>query len=549
MLHRSLHLPLAAVGLALFLGACATVPADRGLSDVSSLMVARGAPALMPPDQAQAQAKAAIGRLLGQQLSVEDALSIALVNNARIRAEYSRLGIAGSDVLEAGRLSNPRLSVSVLDSNAAGQADQVGFGLAQSFTDLLLLRARSRIASSAFERTKAQAGAAVMELTRDVEAAWFRLVGAQQVAEMRASVAQAAGASAELAQRFFNAGNLNDLELSLEKVAAAQAEQDLLSAQAEIAAAQYALGMLMGLPASETRWSVGSRLSLPVEQEDELRALEDLAFRNRLDLDAARREVALLRDALDVTKTYRLLGNFEVGVETERETDGSRITGPTYSLELPIFNQNQGGVLRAQSLLELAQAGLKAMEVEISNQVALAHADVLTARRSVNLFRQRLVPLRERVVQRMQEQVNYMLLGVFDLIRAKRDQYDAYQDYLQAVRDYWLARTDLARAVGAPLPSSAKASEEAVAPERPVPVPEAGGAMHHGHGATKGMPAMPEMKEMEHSGHGQGTREGASEEREPAAVDDGGTRHDEPDPPAGTPPGGEPSSSGDHHNS
>ena len=219
-------------------------------------------------------------------------------------------------------------------------------GLAQSFTDLLLLPSRSRLAKGEFERAKTQAGGAVMALTRDVEFAYYMLVGTQQVAVMRSAVARSSTASADLAQRFFDAGNIADLALSVEKAASAQAELNALSAQIAVAEARSSLNKLMGLPASETRWHVGSELRLPVAQEDDLSALQSLAEQQRLDLAAARQEVALLQDALDVTKTYRFLGSAEVGIETERETDRSRITGPTLALQLPIFNQSQGGVLR-----------------------------------------------------------------------------------------------------------------------------------------------------------------------------------------------------------
>lgn len=480
---------LLALGVAAFIGGCATLPADRGLSDVSALTAARGGPSLKAPDQDDAQVRTMIDSLLGRELKIQDALSIALVHNPSVRAEYARLGFAGADVLQAGRLSNPTLSVSVLFSNAAGAANQVGFGLAQRFTDLLLLPSRSRLAKGEFERTKAQVGGAVMALARDLESAYFTLIGAQQIATMRRTVAKSAQGSADLMQRFFDAGNMTDLELSLEKAAAAQAELNALSAQARADEARSTLNSLMGLPASETRWSVSDRLPLPTAQEDELPALQSLAAQQRLDLAAARQEVALSRDALSLTKTYRYLGNVDAGVQTERETDRSRITGPTLSLELPIFNQNQSGVLRAQSALELAEADYSRLENQVSNNVALAQAKVQTARRAVELHRQKLVPMRERVVQRTQEQVTYMLVGIFDLIRARQEEYDAYQSYLESVRDYWSARTELALAVGAQLPSSAQAGDETVGPEQPLPAPEIS--------PMRGMQGMDGMKGME----------------------------------------------------
>lgn len=478
MINRLYRHSAVALGIAALFSGCATVPADRGLTDVSALITARdGLPLSSLPDEGT-EAQTMVEELLGQQLSLEAALRIAWVHNPRIRAEYARLGIVGADVLQAGRLSNPTFSAAFLQSDVGGDANQVTFGLAQSFTDLLLLPSRSRLAKGEFERAKTQAGGAVMALTRDVEFAYYMLVGTQQVAVMRSTVARSSTASADLAQRFFDAGNIADLALSVEKAASAQAELNALSAQIAVAEARSSLNKLMGLPASETRWHVGSELRLPVAQEDDLSALQSLAEQQRLDLVAARQEVALLQDALDVTKTYRFLGSAEVGIETERETDRSRITGPTLALQLPIFNQSQGGVLRAQSLVELAEADLESLKIDVSNDVALAYAKVGTTRRSVELLGERLIPLRERIVARTQEQVNYMLVGVFDLIRTKQDEYDTYQMYLEALRDYWLARTALTLAVGAPLPSSAVISDQSAAPELPDQIRETGHSHH-----------------------------------------------------------------------
>jgi hypothetical protein len=45
-----------------------------------------------------------------------------------------------------------------------------------------------------------------------------------------------------------------------------------------------------------------------------------------------------------------------------------------------------------------------------------------------------------------------MLVSPFELIQTKRDEYDAWQDYFESVRDYWIARTALRAATGGLLP-------------------------------------------------------------------------------------------------
>ena len=54
-----------------------------------------------------------------------------------------------------------------------------------------------------------------------------------------------------------------------------------------------------------------------------------------------------------------------------------------------------------------------------------------------------------------------MLVGVFELLQARRTQLDAFQAYLEAVRDYWVARTDLRRSVGGALPGETPLDPEA----------------------------------------------------------------------------------------
>ena len=41
-----------------------------------------------------------------------------------------------------------------------------------------------------------------------------------------------------------------------------------------------------------------------------------------------------------------------------------------------------------------------------------------------------------------------MLLGVYQLIFAKQGEFNVYREYIEALRDYWIARSDLERAVG-----------------------------------------------------------------------------------------------------
>jgi cobalt-zinc-cadmium efflux system outer membrane protein len=437
------------VAAAFAVAGCANIPADRGYGDVRRQVADRG---VELTDASGAERSTLVGEILASPLTPDAAVRVAFVNNPRQQMEYARLGLSGAEVIQAGRLSNPTLAASWQTSSRTSDSSRYDFGLTQNFSELLLLGARTRFSEGEFERAKLDATQRLLDLAARVQAAYYDVVGARQVAQMRSAVASAANASAELAARFKDAGNINALELAIEQAAASQASLDHERAEAEAASAASVLNELMGLDPG-AQWQTASALPMPVAAEDPIDELQQLAQQQRADLDSNRRAVVLLEDALGLARSYRYLGEVQVGAQYERDTDGSRLIGPSLSLQLPVFNQGQAAILRAQALLDAARADVRAKELEISNAVQAANDRVMAARQRIHRIANETIPLREQIVARSQEQTNYMLLGVFELLRAKQDEYTTYQQYLEAVRDYWRARVELAHAVGGRLPS------------------------------------------------------------------------------------------------
>ncbi len=448
-----LHSNLATRGLlaaALFAaGGCAGIPADRGFDAVGAALAERGitkplvAPLASPPDEL-------LAGLGDAPLDLDTAQRIALTHNPLLLARYASLGLAQADVYDAARLSNPRFSLGWLD--AAGRGAQITLGLAQNFIELLTLSPRRRIAEGELARAQQEAAAALIELAAEVEAAWVRHVAALAARELAVAIADAGATAADFAAALHAAGNLNRLALDRERAAAETLALDVPRADAEVAATRAALAMLLGL-GPEIAWTAPAALPLPVAQEDDAAELARIAAAGRLDLLAARREVAVLEEALGLARSTRYVGEAYVGVEHERDPDGGRYTGPTLELELPIFNQGAGKVTRAASRLDAARARAAATALAVGNDVAAATATLAARREVLTRLRERLLPLRERVVAGAREMQNYMLIGQFDVLADKLAQYQVYRDYLAALGDYWLARAGLARAIGAPLPS------------------------------------------------------------------------------------------------
>ena len=76
---------------------------------------------------------------------------------------------------------------------------------------------------------------------------------------------------------------------------------------------------------------------------------------------------------------------------------------------------------------------------------------MLLARQRVDYVQSTAMPLRRRVVEESQLQYNAMQVSLFDLLRAKQEEVNAGREYVEALRDYWVARAELEKAVGGSL--------------------------------------------------------------------------------------------------
>jgi outer membrane protein, heavy metal efflux system len=284
---------------------------------------------------------------------------------------------------------------------------------------------------------------------------------ARQMAQLRALIAEAADASATLAQRYYDAGNLDALALAREQASAEQARLDRDEAASASTQAESALRAAMGL-APAAGWTLDERLPAPVADEASEAELLALAQQQRLDRAARQRELTALDGVLNLAHTLRWLPFVSVGVSGEREPDGNHLLGPAVAIEIPLFGKSETGLRRAESERALTAAQAAALDTAIAHDIADARQRMETARLRLAALQTRLLPAREAVVARTLERQNYMLASQFELLAAKQQEYDSIAAALAALRDYWLARIDLHRAVGGALPGDTRVPATAV---------------------------------------------------------------------------------------
>lgn len=394
------------------------------------------------------QVSDAIHQLLAKELTAEGAVQIALLNNRNVQATYEELGIAQAELVQAGLLKNPVFSVLARFPEAGAGSADVELSVSEDFIQLLSLPLRKKVAAAQYDAAKARVTGEVVNLTADVREAFYRLQGAQQMVEMRRSVVAATSASLDATRRLREAGNITELELANDQALNGQAKIDLAKAEAELVKDREHLLALLGLWGPQADIRIASRLPDIPSVDAGLDRIESMAVRQRLDLAAAVGNLNAAYQSLGVTKQFTWLEGSELSVDGERGTDGSWVTGPGLTLPVPIFDTGAAQVSIARSRVRQATDRLYALAVQIRSDARSARAQMLAARELADYYRTTVIPLRRKITQQTQLQYNAMIMGVFQLLQAKRDEIDAGRDYIEAIRDYWLARIELERAIG-----------------------------------------------------------------------------------------------------
>ena len=464
---------LALLGV-LSVAGCAAVNPRAGLGDIERLVSKRGALAVSWPENeaASTAVDATVRELVTRELTAESAVKIVLLNNRNLRAMYQELGVQEAELVQAGLLPNPVLSADVrFGLGAAGTGADLG--LVQDVVSALQIPLRKRVAGAALEAAKVATADAVLKLALDTKASFYRLQGALQMLELRRTVVSAAAVARDIAERQHEAGNISALDLANQVAQHEDAKLELASAESAVVSEREELNTLLGLWGELTTWEMAPRLPTLPRAEVPPTGLETLAVSQRLDLEEARLRTASAVAQYRMGRFYGLIPDASMGAAAQRELDGAWSLGPALDIPIPLFDQSQARLASAAAHVRANQERYAALAVGIRAQVRQARSHIDAARTRAQYFQNVVLPLRARIVEETQRQYNGMLIGVFQLLQAKRDQVDAGRRYVEVLTEYWVSRADLERAVGGEL----RLEESPPPAQAPAGEP----AMHHQH--------------------------------------------------------------------
>ncbi|NIR92505.1 MAG: TolC family protein [Gammaproteobacteria bacterium] len=441
---RKNHIKGIGVSLALLsLTACTSVPNDGGVYYVQDLideMIGTDNKAsVIDPENALTDEE--VNNMLARPLSLADAEMISMQVNPMAKTGILQVGIAEADYAQAGRLENPGFSYERMSG------EEYSSTLLFDIGGLFLMPLKRDIEERRLERARYEAAGSVINHLAETRRAWINAVAEKQQTLLMERALESAETSNTLTRQMSALGHSGVIEAAESEMFLSDMQTALSRQRLAEDTAREVLIQQLGLWGNRAR-----ALTLPVELPNlpelplEIESVEGEAIENRIDVQVAKANLESMAKSMDLTQMSPFLTAIEFGPVWEK-AEGERESGYELELRIPIFDA--GGVQndKARFMFEQAQAQAQAVAIAAASNARTALSIYRINWEIAKHYEDTLLPIRQRISEEQLLMYNGMLISVFDLLEDVRDATDLQSAYVNAIRDFWLADTNLQQAL------------------------------------------------------------------------------------------------------
>lgn len=391
-----------------------------------------------PEDQARVDEQKR--ELLAGGLTRAEAVQIALLDNRGLQAVMEDVGVTKANLVQSYLLSNPNVSAA-LRFPVDGGKDIIESGLLGFLSDIWVVPLRYSMQEHMTAAVLRRVEATVVDVAVETTRAYDHVLLAQAKLELSGDAARLQEDTLARTKVRFGSGMASDLEVH---------QSDAQAAQRAVEKAQAKRNL------TQARAKLAAFLNLDPPQEAELELLDTLdgaelpdwttadavayAAEHRLDLAGLAQSIERADWAVTLAKV-RIFGDVKLGVSHEGVIDEEHEVGPSLSLELPIFDQNQAQIAKAEYHLRQRRKLLDAAKVELRLEVQTLLAELSYRATQIRVWREREEPALAGATEFATRFGNMMRLEFLHALRAREQLLQRRHEYLDAL---WRLRVTLA---------------------------------------------------------------------------------------------------------
>jgi outer membrane protein, heavy metal efflux system len=388
-------------------------------------------------------------KLFAAELTVDQAVAIALEKNPNVAAAANELIVARGEIQRAEYLSqfNPQVVSGFDYRTRSGRSNSQDWrtGLSQELEVFGQRGLRQQSAKLGYQRTEAEVRNQVRLLTAAVKMTFYEAVRARSRSKLLAELEALNHRLADAAQARFDAGQIGQIDLNLTRVRYGESRSALINGLQVYRLECSSLGRLLGNAVSAEPESAAELTAKPLQIDIE--KVLDLAKAKRPDLKAARTEISRLQT--EATLNARLvLPNPTIGTFVGHEQNTERFAGVALGFPLPLFNRRQGEATAIAGRLAQARNRLRATELDVEHEVRDAYGKYTSAMRALRISQENVVAPARESFGLLEGAFSAGKLDLLSLSVAERQAFDAQMGHLDVWFLFVAARISLDLAVG-----------------------------------------------------------------------------------------------------
>lgn len=383
------------------------------------------------------------GVSLDDGVTADEAVQVALWNNAALQATLTELGVSSAQLLDAGLLRDPQFNIFF----PLGPK-QLEFTTFQAVDAIWLQPIRVRAAELDLDRVSQSMTQNGLDVIRDVRVAHTDLLLATAQQKVSREAAELRNEIASLANKRLAAGDISELEVTASRIDAFQAQAAADRTVSDVTLARERLRIQLGLTMfnGELEAIADSEFIAPERSTGDL-VSEALAMRPDLRAAEIAVEVAGERAGLARKQFMNLDAVYDANGSGKRGFE----SGPGLQFTVPVLNRNQGGIAIADAQWQQAVRQYVAVRDRVALEVRTAYTQLNQARENLKTVREQILPALQDAEELARLNFEHGATPYFMVLQTTGQYLDARVRELQLMADQRRAIADLERSVGTKL--------------------------------------------------------------------------------------------------
>jgi len=383
-------------------------------------------------------------------VTLRDAAAFALVNNPELRAFSLEIRAAEARKLQAGLLPNPQIEVEV--EAFGGTDERRDFDSSETTIQLgqlieLAGKRSKRIRLATLEKALAEWDyqSKRLDVMNQVTQALIDVLAAQEGLALAEELLELSNRAYTAVRQRVKAGKDSPVDETKARVASSTMRIELERARQALISARRQLAATWG-----SRTPVFDEVTGQFYEILALQSFDNVAgliFQNpdvaRWAVEKEKRRAALELEKAKATSDPVLHG----GLQHFEEADNTAfILG--FSIGVPIFDRNQGGISEATHMLAKAEENRKAVEMGLYASLAEAYQRFSSAFTEISLLRNDVLPGAQSAFDAANRGYREGKFDYLDVLDAQRTLFEVKGKYIEALAAYHKAKADAERLVG-----------------------------------------------------------------------------------------------------